>query len=96
MKKEEFYKEQLTKDTDFYTIEITEIETKKVGVAYMLLDDKDERVTCFYGREDGEDDCVIPFNEFMKRFTIDRVIDDENNNAYKVIVNGNDYQLEKE
>lgn len=90
MDKANFYKEQLSKDNDSYTIEITETKTNKVGVATLHSDGK--RVSCFYGEEDGSDDCIIPFEEFLERFTIDRVIDEINGISYKVV----DCQLVRE
>ena len=94
MNKIEFYKEQLAKDSDVFSIEITEVATNKDGVANMTMDGKS--VSCFYGAEDGSDDCIIPFEEFMTRFTIDRVVDESNNIAYKVVAKNDEYQLEKE
>lgn len=94
MDKASFYKEQLGKDANFFTIEITEIATQKDGIAN--LTDDGNKVACFYGKEDGSEDCVIPFEEFLERFTIDRVLDDENWESFKVMVINGEYTLVKE
>lgn len=77
MNKTEFYKEQLIKAREVdgcdYTVEIKEISTGKEGVAD-AHDTDCNKVQVFYGAEDGSDDAIIPFEQFLKRFTIERVV----------------------
>ena len=97
MTKQELYKSELLKTLtqDDYTVEITEVKTHKEGVACTNKQDVSV-VFCFYGKENGDDDCSVSFEEFCTRFKIDRVVDEQNWVAYNVVNNKGDYQLAKE
>ena len=75
------------------TIEIREIKTNKTGVASA----NGNGIHCFYGNDDGSDDCFnLTLDEFSDRFDIERTIDENTLIASKVVNDGNNYKLERE